>query len=83
MYRRGRPIPAYLEDIVDAKFTVADGTAFHVFSAPDRCPTDALPGKFYRVEPRVYLAVDGHETNLKRSEARAIASALMGAAAEL
>lgn len=73
---------------MDATFSVIGAGSVRVCLAPDPLPPDAEPGKLYSATMRVGLAVNHFgETpifvTMTKSVARAIGSALMGAAAEL
>ena len=74
---------------MNATFKTDAGPTFHVASGTEPLPENAIPGHIYAVDGRVMLTLvalnqtDAMQAPLKKSEARAIASALMGAAAEL
>ena len=74
---------------MNATFRTDAGTTFLVSAGPEALPPGAIPGNIYAVEGRVMLSMvalnnsNAMQSPLKKSEARAIASALMGAAAEL
>lgn len=74
---------------MNATFTTHTGAQFTVRDDFDPPPPDAEPGTIYDANKRVWLSAvfpdldHAYTAPLKKSEARAIASALMGAAAEL
>lgn len=74
---------------MQASFRSETGTNLSVSTLPDPLPADAEPGKLYTLKHHVALVLIDFQggqsvcARLRKSEARAIASALMGAAAEL